>query len=53
MKYRRSILLYLLSLCVICSCGNPVQQEDKEYGKATQELISIVESDPQVKELLI
>lgn len=53
MKYKRYILLYLLSLWLISSCNSPVEQEDKEYGEATLELISIVESDPQAKELLI
>lgn len=50
MKYYKNLLLALLAVIGMISCDSP--QKSIEYGNATQELISLLDSDPNLKALL-
>ena len=55
---KQRILLFKIFFCIfilglLFSCDNKGSDERAEYGPATQELIGIVESSPEVKSLLI
>ncbi len=50
MKQFQQLLLILLMLIGIFSCNSP--KKDVEYGKATKELIALLESDPALKSML-
>ena len=50
MKYYKNLLLALLAVIGMISCDSP--QKSIEYGNATQELISLLDSDPNLKSLL-
>ncbi len=51
MKYYRNILLTLLLFVAFVSCDSP--EKDVEYGKATKELVDLLEQDPDLKSMLI
>lgn len=51
MKYYRNLLLTLFIVFGLISCDSG--QKDIKYGKATQELITLLENDPDLKSLLI
>lgn len=50
MKYYKNLFLALLAVIGMISCDSP--QKSIEYGNATQELISLLDSDPNLKSLL-
>lgn len=50
MKYYKNLFLALLAVIGMISCDSP--QKSIEYGNATQELISLLDSDPNLKALL-
>lgn len=51
MKYYRNLLLTLFIVIGLIACDSG--QKDIKYGKATQELITLLENDPDLKSLLI
>lgn len=51
MKYYRNLFLTLFIIVGLISCDS--SQNDIEYGKATKELITLLDSDPHLKSLLI
>ena len=51
MKYYRNLLLTLYIVVGLIACDSG--QKDIKYGKATQELITLLENDPDLKSLLI
>lgn len=51
MKYYSNLLLTLLIVVGFISCDS--SQKDIKYGKATQELITLLENDPDLKSMLI
>lgn len=51
MKYYRNLLLTLFIVVGLIACDSG--QKDIKYGKATQELITLLENDPDLKSLLI
>ena len=51
MKYYRNLLLTLFIVVGLIACDS--SQKDIKYGKATQELITLLENDPDLKSLLI
>ncbi len=51
MKYYRNLFLILITVIGLVSCDSP--QKDIEYGKATKELIALLEDDPNLKSLLV
>lgn len=50
MKYYKNLFLALLAVIGMISCDSP--QKSIKYGNATQELISLLDSDPNLKSLL-
>lgn len=50
MKYYKNLFLALLAVIGMISCDSP--QKSIKYGNATQELISLLDSDPNLKALL-
>lgn len=50
MKILRNLAL-VLALSILCNSCTPTQ-EQVEYGKATKELIALLDSDPELKSLL-
>ena len=50
MKYSLNVFLALFLTAFIVSCDPP--KKEVEYGKATQELITLLDSDPDLKSLL-
>ena len=50
MKAFQNIIFFLAVTLIIFSCTAP--KEEIEYGKATKELIAMLESDPELKALL-
>ncbi|WP_424961111.1 phosphatidylserine decarboxylase [Ekhidna sp.] len=50
MKSPRYLLLIILFTAITSSCTTP--QEEAQYGKATQELIALLERDPELKSML-
>ena len=50
MKYYRNLLLILLTVIGFFSCNSP--QKGTEYGKATKELITLLDNDPALKSML-
>lgn len=54
MNHRMRLTFYTLLLAVLMiSCSPSSEQKEVSYGKATQELIELVNSDPALKSLLI
>ena len=51
MKYYRNLLLSLFIVVGLIACDSG--KKDIKYGKATQELITLLENDPDLKSLLI
>lgn len=51
MKYYSNLLLTIFIVIGLIACDNG--QKDIKYGKATQELITLLENDPDLKSLLI
>ena len=51
MKYYRNLLLILMTVIGIFSCNSP--QKGTEYGKATKELIALLDNDPELKSMLV
>ena len=51
MKYYRNLLLTLFIVVGLIACDSG--QKDIKYGKATEELITLLENDPDLKSLLI
>ena len=51
MKYYRNLFLTLFIVVGLISCDS--SQNDIEYGKATKELITLLDSDPHLKSLLV
>lgn len=50
MKYYRNLLLILMTVIGTFSCNSP--QKGTEYGKATKELITLLDNDPALKSML-
>jgi len=50
MKYYRNLLLILITVIGIYSCNSP--KKDTEYGKATKELITLLDNNPELKSIL-
>ena len=50
MKYYRNLLLILMTVIGIFSCNSP--KEEVEYGKATKELITLLDNNPELKSML-
>lgn len=50
MKYYRNPLLILLTVIGVFSCNSP--KEEVEYGKATKELITLLDNNPELKTML-
>ena len=50
MKYYRNLLLILMTVIGFFSCNSP--QKGTEYGKATKELITLLDNDPALKSML-
>ncbi|MGB0346024.1 MAG: phosphatidylserine decarboxylase [Balneolaceae bacterium] len=51
MNYSKNLLLILLIVIGIVSCDSP--KKDIEYGKATKELITLLDNNPELKSMLI
>ncbi|MEP1032974.1 phosphatidylserine decarboxylase [Ekhidna sp.] len=51
MKLLQNLLFVFALTAMVCSCNT--SKENSEYGKATTELISLVESNPELKSMLI
>ncbi|SFR55299.1 phosphatidylserine decarboxylase precursor [Robiginitalea myxolifaciens] len=51
MKYYRNLVLTLLLIIAFVSCDST--KKDVEYGKATKELVLLLEQDPDLKSLLV
>jgi len=50
MKYYRNLLLILITVIGIYSCNST--EKDTEYGKATKELITLLDNNPELKSML-
>ena len=46
-------LIFILSIGIITSCVEKKSEEKKEHGTATTALIEIIQSNPEVKSMLI
>lgn len=51
MNYSKNLFLILLIVIGIVSCDSP--KKDIEYGKATKELITLLDNNPELKSMLI
>lgn len=51
MKYYQNLLLTLITVIGIFSCNSP--KKGTEYGKATKELITLLDNNPELKSMLV
>ena len=51
MKYYQNLLLILITVIAIFSCNSP--KKGSEYGKATKELITLLDNNPELKSMLV
>jgi len=48
-----NLFYFIFVLALLVSCGRKVAEQKSEYGKATQELIKLVESNPELESMLM